>query len=60
MSLLKVPTDYGLLCLIFLLLGAPELFVGAYTLMFVGSAAYLMAASVKWFGQMKGLDRGAS
>ncbi len=38
-SLLKVPTDYGLLCLIFLLLGASELFVGAYTLMFVGSAA---------------------
>jgi len=59
-SLLKVPTDYGLLCLTFLLLGASELFVGAYTLMFIGSAAYLMAASVKWFGQMKGLDRGAS
>ena len=52
-SLLKVPTDYGLLCLTFLLLGAPELFVGAYTLMFIGSAAYLMAASVKWFGQMR-------
>lgn len=59
-SLLKIPTDYGLLCLIFVLLPASELFVAAYTLMFVGSAAYLMAASVKWFGQMKGLDRGAS
>jgi phosphatidylglycerophosphate synthase len=59
-SLLKIPTDYGLLCLIFLVLGASDLFLAAYTLMFVGSAAYLMAASVKWFGQMRDLDRGGS
>ena len=59
-SLLKIPTDYGLLCLIFLVLGASVLFQAAYTLMFIGSAAYLMAASVKWFGQMRDLDRGGS
>ncbi len=59
-SLLKIPTDYGLLCLIFVLLGASDLFIAAYTLMFIGSAAYLAAASIKWFGQMKDLDRGGS
>lgn len=59
-SLLKIPTDYGLLCLVFVLLGAPVPFRVAYTLMFVGSAAYLMAASVKWFHQMQNLDRGGS
>ncbi|UDY35501.1 CDP-alcohol phosphatidyltransferase family protein [Dermatobacter hominis] len=59
-SLLKIPTDYGLLCLIFVLLGAADLFLAAYTLMFIGSAAYLLAATVKWFGQMRDLDRGGS
>lgn len=57
-SLLKIPTDYGLLCLVFVLLGAQDLFRYAYTLMFIGSAAYLGAACVKWFGQMRDLDRG--
>jgi len=57
-SLLKIPTDYGLLCLVFVLLGAPVPFRVAYTLMFLGSTAYLVAACVKWYGQMRGLDRG--
>ena len=56
-SLLVLPTDYGLLCLVFVLLGAPALFLGAYTLLLAGSAGYLALASVKWFRVMRGLDR---
>jgi len=56
-SLLVIPTDYGLLCLIFLLLGAPMVFFAAYTLLFVGNAGYLALAAVKWFRVMQSLDR---
>lgn len=55
-SVLKIPTDYGLLCLVFLLLGAPTAFLVGYTLMFCASAAYLALALVKWFWQMRALD----
>lgn len=54
-SLLVVPTDYGLLCFVFLLLGDPTLFFWAYTFLFAVTALYLLLASVKWFGQMRGL-----
>ena len=56
-SLLVIPTDYGLLCLIFLLLGAPMVLFAAYTLLFVGNAGYLALAAVKWFRVMQSLDR---
>jgi phosphatidylglycerophosphate synthase len=55
-SLLVLPTDYGLLCLVFVLLGSPAVFLGAYGLLFAGSAGYLLLAVVKWFRVMKGLD----
>ncbi|WP_299038914.1 CDP-alcohol phosphatidyltransferase family protein [uncultured Pseudokineococcus sp.] len=55
-SLLKVPTDYGLLCLVFLLLGAPVVFLGVYGLMLAASTAYLALALVRWHGQMRRLD----
>ncbi|WP_299956298.1 CDP-alcohol phosphatidyltransferase family protein [uncultured Modestobacter sp.] len=51
-SLLVVPTDYGLLCLVFALLGAPAVFLTAYGLLFLATAAYLALACVKWFGEM--------
>ncbi|MCW2742170.1 MAG: putative phosphatidylglycerophosphate synthase [Blastococcus sp.] len=56
-SLLVVPTDYGLLCLVFLLLGAPPVFVGAYGALFLATAGYLLLAVVKWFREMDGLSR---
>lgn len=56
-SVLALPTDYGLLCLVFLLLGLPGLFMTAYSLMFVGTAAYLLVGSVKWFREMERLPR---
>jgi phosphatidylglycerophosphate synthase len=56
-SLLTLPTDYGLLCCVFALLGAPALFVRAYAAMFVLAAAFLALASVKWFREMGRLPR---
>jgi phosphatidylglycerophosphate synthase len=55
-SLLVVPTDYGVLCLIFLLLGRPTLFFGAYTVLFAGTAGFMFLASIKWFRDMQALD----
>lgn len=55
-SLLVIPTDYGLLCLLFLLLGAPLVFFGAYTVVFVANAGFLALAAVKWYRDMSRLD----
>jgi phosphatidylglycerophosphate synthase len=54
-SLLLLPTDYGVLCLLFLLLGAPDLFFGLYCLLFLANAGHLFLASIKWFNDMKRL-----
>jgi phosphatidylglycerophosphate synthase len=51
-SLLVAPTDYGLLCLVFVLLGAPAVFPWVYALLLIGTAGYLALAVVKWFGEM--------
>ncbi|WP_456600577.1 CDP-alcohol phosphatidyltransferase family protein [Blastococcus sp. SYSU DS0616] len=51
-SLLVVPTDYGLLCWVFVLLGTPDVFVGAYSLLFLATAGYLALACLKWFGEI--------
>lgn len=56
-SLLVIPTDYGVLCLAFALAGWPVALFAGYTTLFVGSAAYLLLASVKWFRDMRALDR---
>lgn len=48
-SLLVAPTDYGLLCLVFVVLGWQTGFVVAYGLMFAGCAAFMMLALPKWF-----------
>jgi hypothetical protein len=56
-SLLVLPTDYGLLCCLFLSFGVPALFVPAYTFLFVAMAVFLALASVKWFKEMGRLAR---
>jgi phosphatidylglycerophosphate synthase len=56
-SLLVAPTDYGLLCLVFLLLGAPTVFFSAYSLLFVATAGYLVLACGKWFREIGRLPR---
>lgn len=55
-ALLGLPTDYGILCLVFILLGWPPVFFVVYTLLFVASLGYLALAGPKWFGDMKRLQ----
>lgn len=54
-TLLKLPTDYGVLCLVFVLLGAPLIFFVAYTFLAVGSAGYLILVVRKWRKDVIGL-----
>ncbi|WP_249933311.1 CDP-alcohol phosphatidyltransferase family protein [Blastococcus sp. CCUG 61487] len=56
-SLVVAPTDYGVLCLSFLLLAVPSAFIAAYAFLFVATAGYLLLASVKWYREMGGLVR---
>ncbi|GAA2107800.1 CDP-alcohol phosphatidyltransferase family protein [Microlunatus panaciterrae] len=55
-SLLKLPTDYGVLCALFLLLAVPTLFLWVYTALAVASAGYLLLVLVKWYRDMVALD----
>jgi phosphatidylglycerophosphate synthase len=56
-SLLVAPTDYGVLCLVFVLYGATDVFVAVYSLLFAATAAFLAAACVSWFREMSALGR---
>ncbi len=58
-SLAKLPTDYGLLCVTFLFLGLPTVFLALYALQALATAGLLAASLVKWFGDMKAVDREA-
>jgi hypothetical protein len=55
-SLLVVPTDYGLFCLTFLLLGFREVFAVVYAFLFVANLLFLVAALRKWYTDMAALD----
>ncbi|MEW2012574.1 MULTISPECIES: CDP-alcohol phosphatidyltransferase family protein [Microbacterium] len=52
-SMLLLPTDFGVLCLAFLLWGVPPLFLFVYGVLFVVNALFLVAAAVKWFSEMR-------
>ncbi len=54
-SLLVMPTDYGLLCVVFVLLGAPLVFFWVYAALFVANAGFMALAFFKWFNDMKAL-----
>jgi len=55
-SLLVIPTDYGILCLVFVLLGMPTVFFAVYAFLFLANAGYFALAAVKWFRDMARLD----
>lgn len=55
-SLMLVPTDYGLLCWVFVLWGVPAVFLAFYGLLFVLCAGFLLLAAIKWFREMRALD----
>lgn len=54
-SLLVIPTDYGLLCLVFLLLGAPMVFGVVYAWLLLCSSGFLALALMKWYRDMSQL-----
>ena len=57
-SLLKVPTDYGVLCLAMLLLGFHTPFVVVYTVLAVAMVGYTALVLGKWRRDITHLERG--
>ena len=51
-SLVVVPTDYGLLCIVFVLLAWPVGFGVAYGALLAGTALFLVAALPTWFREV--------
>lgn len=51
-AILILPSDYGLFCLVFVLLGSPMLFFGVYSVMLVCNTLFLLLALVKWYRQL--------
>jgi hypothetical protein len=50
--LLIAPTDYGVLCLVFLAFGTPALFLVLYGALLVLNLLFLAAAIGKWYREM--------
>lgn len=48
-SVIVIPTDYGLLCVLFVLWGFPPTFAALYGLLLLGSLGYLVLGLPKWF-----------
>jgi phosphatidylglycerophosphate synthase len=55
-SLLIAPTDYGILCLVFLAFGRPSLFIVLYAAMLVANLVFLLAAFAKWYRELAALQ----
>jgi phosphatidylglycerophosphate synthase len=55
-SLLKLPTDYGVLCVAMLLLGAHGLFLGVYTVLAAATVGYTLLVVAKWRRDVTALD----
>jgi phosphatidylglycerophosphate synthase len=56
-SVLVLPTDYGVLCLVFLALPEPRLFLTLYGALLAGNLLFLLAALPKWYGEMASFGR---
>jgi len=54
-SILVLPTDYGVLCWTFLLLGAPHVFLWVYAAITACTTAFLALALIKWFREVRTL-----
>ncbi|WP_405057732.1 CDP-alcohol phosphatidyltransferase family protein [Kribbella sp. NBC_01505] len=55
-SLLIAPTDYGVLCLVFLAFGSPPLFAVLYGALLAINLLFLAAAVAKWYREMAALQ----
>jgi hypothetical protein len=56
---LILPTDYGVFCWMFVLLGSPVAFVAGYGLMLAANGGLLAIACRKWWRELKALDEAA-
>ncbi|MFC0624463.1 CDP-alcohol phosphatidyltransferase family protein [Kribbella deserti] len=54
-SLLIVPSDYGVLCLVFVTLAWPAVFLTLYGLLLAVNLLLLLAAVTKWYGELTSL-----
>lgn len=48
-SLAVAPTDYGILCLMFLLLAWPPVFLAGYSVLMLGTVGYTVLALPRWY-----------
>lgn len=48
-SLVVLPTDYGLLCVVFVVWGWSQAFLAAYAVLLLGNAGYLALGLPKWY-----------
>ena len=55
-TFVALPTDYGILCIVFLFFGGRTVFLVLYGLMFAANALVLLAVLVKWWREMRLLD----
>ncbi|MEV3931711.1 MULTISPECIES: CDP-alcohol phosphatidyltransferase family protein [unclassified Streptomyces] len=53
-----LPADYGVFCLVFLLLGAPGAFRAGYAVLAAVHALFLVAFLAKWFRELRALRAG--
>lgn len=51
-ALLVLPTDYGVLCLSFMLLGALDVFLVVYAFLTLATAGFLVLAARKWYREL--------
>lgn len=54
-SLILLPTDFGMVCLVFILWGWTTGFLVVYALLALAAFAFLCLAAVRWFREMKKL-----
>ena len=52
-SLAVVPTDYGLLCVAFLLLGLPAVFAPVYALFLLANVVFLAVGLRRWSRELR-------
>ncbi|WP_460602738.1 CDP-alcohol phosphatidyltransferase family protein [Jatrophihabitans fulvus] len=56
-SIIVIPVDYGVLCLVMALLPLHDVFVVVYGLLAVTFAAFLAAGCAQWFRELKRISR---
>lgn len=59
-SLAVLPTDYGFLCLTFVLLWMQPVFVAVYSLLAVANVLVLGLAAARWYGSLRRMEAAAS